>query len=222
MEGIGSESDGVVCQTAGAGNVFRLDILFRPLGLGRLPPALGLACSVLGGGLRLLEKARRLPAKTPLSKKQKWSIAIYAFLTLVFGTYNLGVLTSHWPADEALEISFPLRSGTYYVAHGGSQVQMNYHSAHPPQRYALDIVRLNRLGTRAKGLYPKELTRYEIFGDPVYSPCTGKVIEARDDLPDLTPRKWTLKTRKAIMSSSPVTGMMPASFWPTSSGTAFP
>jgi len=133
------------------------------------------------------KKARRLPAKTPLSKKQKWSIAIYAFLTLVFGTYNLGVLTSHWPADEALEISFPLRSGTYYVAHGGSQVQMNYHSAHPPQRYALDIVRLNRLGTRAKGLYPKELTRYEIFGDPVYSPCTGKVIEARDDLPDLTP-----------------------------------
>lgn len=78
------------------------------------------------------KKARRLPAKTPLSKKQKWSIAIYAFLTLVFGTYNLGVLTSHWPADEALEISFPLRSGTYYVAHGGSQVQMNYHSAHPP------------------------------------------------------------------------------------------
>ena len=78
------------------------------------------------------KKARRLPAKTSLSGKQKWSIAVYAFLALIFGTYNLGVLTSHWPADEALELSFPLRSGTYYVAHGGSQVQMNYHSAHPP------------------------------------------------------------------------------------------
>lgn len=64
---------------------------------------------------------------------------------------------------------------------------MNYHSAHPAQRYALDILRLNRLGTRAKGLYPKKLTQYEIFEDPVYSPCTGKVIEVRDDLPDLTP-----------------------------------
>ncbi|GAA5345994.1 M23 family metallopeptidase [Planifilum fimeticola] len=133
------------------------------------------------------KKARRPPAETSLSRKQKWSIVVYAFLALIFGTYNLGVLTSHWPVDEALELSFPLRSGTYYVAHGGSQVQMNYHSAHSAQRYALDILRLNRLGTRAKGLYPKKLIQYEIFEDPVYSPCTGKVIEVRDDLPDLTP-----------------------------------
>src|SRR5690606_14579950 len=66
---------------------------------------------------------------------------------------------------------------------------MNYHQAEPAQKYALDILKLNTLGTRASGLYPKKLKKYEIFEDDLYSPCNGKVVNMKNDLPDLTPPK---------------------------------
>ena len=66
-------------------------------------------------------------------------------------------------------------------------MQMNYHQANPPQKYALDILGLNKLGTRATGLYPKDLGKYEIYEQYLFSPCDGSVIETRNDLPDLTP-----------------------------------
>lgn len=84
-------------------------------------------------------------------------------------------------------LDFPLQEGTYYVGQGGNHEQMNYHQAYEPQQYALDILALNSLGTRAKGLYPKELDKYEIFGHPIYSPCNGTVVEMENGLTDLTP-----------------------------------
>ncbi|MFD2045298.1 M23 family metallopeptidase [Ornithinibacillus salinisoli] len=64
---------------------------------------------------------------------------------------------------------------------------MNYHNEYLPQQYALDVTKLNKFGTRTKGVYPKDLEKYEIFRDPLYSPCSGEVLEARDGLPDLIP-----------------------------------
>ncbi len=90
------------------------------------------------------------------------------------------------PAN-AIDVSFPLRNGTYYVAHGGSDAMINYHHAHAAQRFALDIVRLNRFGIRASGIYPKSLARYFVFNDPVYSPVEGVVLRSVDGMPDLTP-----------------------------------
>lgn len=42
-------------------------------------------------------------------------------------------------------------------------------------------------GTRARGLYPADPARYSIFGDTIFSPCTGAVADSRDGLPDLSP-----------------------------------
>lgn len=133
------------------------------------------------------KNVRRLPFRTKSDKKQKWNIGIHVFLILIFGMYNVFIVTSHMTEDEAIELSFPLKSGTYYVGQGGSNTFMNYHSEYPPQKYALDILGLNKLGTRANGLYPKDLEKYAIYGDPLYSPCNGEVLEARNYLPDLTP-----------------------------------
>ena len=58
---------------------------------------------------------------------------------------------------------------------------------HEPQKFALDIVRLNAFGNRASSLSPDDPERYAIFGDTVYSPCSGSVIRAVDGLPDLRP-----------------------------------
>lgn len=114
-------------------------------------------------------------------------MGINIFFSLIFATYLIFVASSYFVSDDAIELSFPLQDGTYYIAQGGSHVQMNYHNSHSPQQYALDIEKLNRFGSRAKGLYPEELEKYAIYGDSLYSPCSGEVIEARNNLPDLTP-----------------------------------
>ncbi len=130
---------------------------------------------------------RTLPMTAPLTRGQKWYTAIDVFILLIFGLYNVFIFNSYTAKEEAIELSFPLKEGTYYVGHGGSHVQMNYHHAYLPQQYALDIAKLNGFGTRANGLYPEDLEKYEIYGDQLYSPCSGEVTEQRDGLPDLTP-----------------------------------
>lgn len=132
-------------------------------------------------------KARNLPFKAAYTSNQKVSLGVYVFLALIFGYYNVGILSSYSTADPALELEFPLTEGTYHISHGGNHSQMNYHQEYAPQQYALDIVALNSFGVRANGLYPKELEKYEIYGHSITSPCNGVVVEARDGLADLRP-----------------------------------
>lgn len=133
------------------------------------------------------KNVRSLPFWVKNDTKQKWNIGIHVVLILIFGMYNVFIISSHVKADEAIELNFPLKNGTYYVGHGGSNTFTNYHSEYLPQKYALDILKLNKFGTRARGLYPKDLDKYAIYKDPLYSPCHGEVVEARGHLPDLTP-----------------------------------
>jgi len=89
---------------------------------------------------------------------------------------------------HVLELEFPLRGGTFYVAHGGASRLLNYHRiSSRSQRFAVDIVKLRRWGTRAAGIYPRHLGAYGIFGEVVYSPCSGLVTSTVNDLPDLKP-----------------------------------
>ncbi len=89
------------------------------------------------------------------------------------------------PAAPALEIAFPLRAGSYFIASAGRWRLTNGHVSSPAQRYALDITRLNGAAARAWGLYPARHSAYRIFGAPVNAPCEGRVEEAVDGFPDL-------------------------------------
>lgn len=89
--------------------------------------------------------------------------------------------------EGAIALSFPLRGGFYYVGGGGNNRFINNHQAHEPQKFALDIVRLTALGNRASRPLPRELEHFAIYGDTVYSPCSGTVIQAVDRIPDLRP-----------------------------------
>ena len=64
---------------------------------------------------------------------------------------------------------------------------MNHHFVVPAQKYALDIVKVNKYGIRASGLLPADLSKYEIFGEQVYAPCSGQVISVENNLEDLIP-----------------------------------
>jgi peptidase M23-like protein len=108
-------------------------------------------------------------------------------LTLWFLFLTARALIGRRGGRSALNLEFPLKEGKYLIGQGGASKIVNAHARNASQRYAVDIVKLGPMGTRAQGLYPMALKKYEIFGEQVLSPCEGIVVAARDDLPDLFP-----------------------------------
>jgi hypothetical protein len=96
----------------------------------------------------------------------------------------IGVLRAHRVPFGAVDVGFPLAQGTYLVAQGGSEPAANIHAQHPAQRYAVELVKLNSAGMRARGIYPNDAAAYTIFGETVVSPCDGTVLAAIDAFPD--------------------------------------
>lgn len=124
-------------------------------------------------------------------------------LTLALATY---ILTGRRTPPDAVELSFPLRNGTYLVVNGGGNELINAHyktleegrfRSWRGQSYSVDIEQLNGLGLRGRGLLPKKLTAYEIFGEPLYAPCSGEVIVAKGNT-----RSETLSNSRATESTS--------------------
>ena len=107
-------------------------------------------------------------------------------LILVFSWQNINVLRGYFYPGDAVSLAYPLRDGVYFVGGGGSSRWINNHNAFPPQDYALDIVGLNAVG-RPVGGDQSDLQSYAIFGDPLYSPCSGTVAAVVDGRPDLIP-----------------------------------
>jgi len=100
------------------------------------------------------------------------------------------------PSGPSASVAWPLASGSYYVVNGGYSILINPHlktlarnelHAYRGQSYAIDIVKLDRFGLRARGVWPRDLSRYEIFGEPVRSPCDGQVLLVENRLPDHAP-----------------------------------
>ena len=128
-------------------------------------------------------KAKSLPVYPPKTFKNYLELGISAFVAMLF----IASLRGYFFTGSSIDLSFPLKNGVYYVAHGGNSPIINYHNTHPTQRYALDIMELNVLGARANGLYPRSLTDYAIFGETLYSPCNGTIANLVNDLPNLAP-----------------------------------
>jgi hypothetical protein len=121
-------------------------------------------------------------------RRSEWrGISSYVFTLLIFLGFLLVALRGYFYAEEPVRLTFPLRDGRYYVAHGGNSSLLNHHNPSPSQKYALDIVALNAAGTRVLGIYPSDVNKYVIFGKDIYSPCNRTILEAVDGLPDLVP-----------------------------------
>jgi hypothetical protein len=109
-------------------------------------------------------------------------------LLLLLLLFNFETIRGHFYPVQAVELKFPLRDGLYYVWQGGNSFITNgFHRAGLRQgreSYAIDIVKLNRAGSRAEGIYPGELSAYAIYGETVYSPCAGEIIEMLDGRSD--------------------------------------
>jgi hypothetical protein len=135
-----------------------------------------------------LIQAKSLPLYPAQKISSYFSLGISGFIALFVLTPLITYVPGGYSfSGESVELSFPLRNGVYYIAHGGNSPVLNHHNVDATQRYALDITKLNRLGTRATALYTASLTSYAIFEDTLYSPCNGTVSEAVDTFPDLIP-----------------------------------
>lgn len=99
---------------------------------------------------------------------------------------DISVIKGFSTDEKGIHLAAPLREG--FILHGGSSVLINYHHADPTaQQYAMDIIKLNALGIRASGFFPRNLDKYAIYGDTVFSPCVAKVVRVKDGLDDLPP-----------------------------------
>lgn len=125
------------------------------------------------------------PQKTP----RAW-LAIVLFLMIggsLFWEFPAFVNVRQYEKTEAVALQFPLKKGLFDVRHGGSSQALNHHFFLSAQRYALDVVKLNKFRTRASGLFPGQNEKYEIYAEPVYASCDGEVIAAQSELIDLNP-----------------------------------
>lgn len=166
-----------------AAGIAGFSVLAAPWGWFGLPLRYAL---VVLFALAVVLSLRRAPAPEGKPESPLRSI-VKVLLGVFFGGVAVGVLRAHTVPAGAIDLKFPLRDGAYLLTHGGSTSAANIHHAHPRQTYALDVVKLNRAGMRARGLYPRRLDRYAIFGAPVISPCDGTVRAAVDGLPDHAP-----------------------------------
>jgi hypothetical protein len=117
-----------------------------------------------------------------------------AVLTLALISHTIRGWTP--PREQVVDLEFPLRGGTYAVANGGSTTLVSAHVTtltgerfrnYRGQSYGVDLVKLDRRQRRAEGLAPRDPRAYVIFGDSIYAPCAGVVVNAEDGLADLSP-----------------------------------
>ena len=140
----------------------------------------------------ILKRMRNLPDSWAFKIGDDWKQILFTcsqiLITLLFMPVCIWGLSGYSVENErSLELEFPLKDGIYIVGHGGNTPLINYHNATETQKFALDISKLNAIGTRVWGIYPEELDRYAIFGASIFSPCNGVVKDVTKGYEDLNP-----------------------------------
>ena len=129
-----------------------------------------------------------------------WGAWIALVFFIVLGTAStygtLIALRSRTASVGVVNLAFLMESGRYLVVNGGSNESTNAHletlhaevlryRAWRGQSYGVDLVKLDELGLRARGVQPADPRAYRIYGAHVLAPCAGQVIIAVDGLPDM-------------------------------------
>ena len=125
----------------------------------------------------------------PFIKKSIFNYFKIGLLSLFAGIFvllNVKVIAGMRIKENAVNIEFPLKSGKYYIALGGSNGVINNHykAWTRAQQYAIDINKLEGLGTVASGIMTNDKDKHFIFSENVYSPFDGIVIESVNSVLD--------------------------------------
>ncbi len=147
----------------------------------------------------LIGVRRRKPWRRMPSNWFGW-IAIIVFVA--FGVFAGNEAVQSWvgqfpPSIPAIDLAFPLQGGDYLILNGGSDIRINAHvktldksvprfRAYRGQSYGIDIIKVNQYGLRARGIIPANPAAYQIYGESVLAPCSGTIVQAIDEFPDMT------------------------------------
>lgn len=146
------------------------------LWLQSLVPILGAAASIFVAIYAAWKRRFSLPIAITIVLAL---VAIYPFgwnFDLLPVKYPASLETTTPSATVRLPAAVPLRVGW-----GGDNLDVNYHVAHPDQRWAYDLtVDPSFMGS-------ERLEDYGCWGVPVVAPAAGKIVKAHDREPDETP-----------------------------------
>jgi hypothetical protein len=153
------------------------------------------AMGLVAIGLLQVRRVQQLPWQAP---RVAWSSLVAGAIVATFAVAVLvaAAMARRMPGEQVVDLQFPLRNGVYYVVGGGSVEMLNPHlmtltaerfRAYRGQSYGVDLLKLGAFGMRASGVLPSDPARYAIYGDPVYAPCSGIVVQSEDGAPDMPP-----------------------------------
>lgn len=147
---------------------------------------LGLFAIVL---FKTLYNIRNLPFRVRKNPKERFGIYVIGFFTLVVLALGTWAFWGRFIAGDTVALDLPLKDGAFYVVEGGdSPIINNHHHLFPlPEKYSVELVKLDKMGKYAASLFPDELSAFKIYGEKVYSPCNGIVVSVVDSFPDLKP-----------------------------------
>ena len=129
----------------------------------------------------------------PLWNGFSFDIAINLTLLIIFTFFIFQTWKGKKEPAKTLVLDFPFKNGKYIIGQGGSSAIVNRHYHHASQRYAMDIVKLNKWGFRARSIYPAKKEDYFIWNDPVYSPCDGTITKVDYGYKDFDPPQMDKK-----------------------------
>src|SRR5438067_12138564 len=128
-----------------------LSVYLRPVAAIALCAALALAA---------YRSSRRTTGVNPPGVTRR-RFALQLSVAGVFGLVVIDGLASRVAPGRTTDLDFPLDDGVYAVLQGGNSLLTNpFHHWFPSDRYALDLVKLNALGNRARGIAPARLDDY--------------------------------------------------------------
>ncbi|MFG2961116.1 M23 family metallopeptidase [Streptomyces sp. NPDC048291] len=166
--------------TAGLATLAAFYVVVEGCGAPAMQPR-PLRLAVETGAAAALASAWRLPGLP--AGHGVLGLAVGAVLLALGGVLVATARLHRRRAPLSRPLRFPLE-GAWYVVQGGGPA-VNHHARVPEQRAALDLVALGRYGTRTGP--GRELTAYAAYGQPVRSPCDGRVVSAADGIADQRP-----------------------------------
>ena len=145
--------------------------------------------------LRSSLKARWVPLWVRKTRAGRIRYTVLLALGVALLALDAVAVRGRWYQGEPIRLAFPLKGGTYYAWNTGGTWILNghrvdvtavYYDVTRAMQYAVDVVRIEGFGTIAPGFLPDDPDRYYSFGDTLYSPCDGRVLEVVNGHPDMS------------------------------------
>ncbi|MCP4459058.1 MAG: M23 family metallopeptidase [Cytophagales bacterium] len=113
-------------------------------------------------------------------------VSIAFVLAILFSFLTVNAINGLSYDSTGVKLNFPLENGSYYISSGGNNKVINNHFRSYPnsQQFALDISKLNAFGAATSNPLSSENKLHYIYGESLYCPCNGVVIESANHVKD--------------------------------------